>query len=685
MTQDGVRVEETVWIALSDGCRLAARIWQPASSEPVPAILEYLPYRRRDRHRGDDAILHPAMAAAGYACIRVDMRGSGDSDGIMGDEYTAQEWADAVEVIDWLAAQSWCDGNVGMIGLSWSGFNALQVAALAPPALKAVVTACASDDRFRDDMHYMGGCLLSDNLQYGSTLFTWLATPPDPAIVGDRWRSMWQERLEATRPPALEWMRHRTRDDYWRSGSVSEDYSAIRAAVLAVGGWADGYTNAVMRLLEGLPGPRMGLIGPWAHAFPHVATPGPRIDFIGYIVRWWDHWLKGRDTGIMDEPMLTAWLQESEEPRASIAERRGRWIAEESWPSARGGTLRLAATMQGLHEGGGTVVPLMCEVSSAPDLGTASGEWCPYGWGPDMPLDQAGEDGGSVTFDALAQAVPLTILGGAELRLSVVVHDADPMLAVRLNDVSPDGISRRITYGLRRLALDDTLAREEALQPGQKLELVIRLNDVAYELPVGNRLRLAISSAYWPLAVGSPRRSRVELVSAELLVPLRGAAEDAPAAPDLGEAVVAAYAEAKPIVAPERGRTIIERRMASEESVVHVVRNLGAVALDDVGLTLGGLGSETYTMPWRDPSAATSEARRVASFERGEWRVRVETVSRLSFSACGLRFEASLKAHEGSIQIFERVWDEMLPQGTQALQQMECETEQKQENQQVGA
>src|SRR5690606_12987580 len=129
-----------------------------------------------------------------------------------------------------------------------------------------------------------------------------------------------------------------------------EDYGAIQAAVLAVGGWADGYTNAVLRLLEGLPGPRKGLIGPWGHAFPHVATPGPRIDFLGYVLRWWDHWLKGHDTGIMDEPMLTAWMQESEAPRPRYAERRGRWIAEPLWPSPQVAPKTLHLTATGLAE-----------------------------------------------------------------------------------------------------------------------------------------------------------------------------------------------------------------------------------------------------------------------------------------------------------------------------------------------
>ena len=415
MTQWPVRVEETVWITLPDGCRLAARIWFPVTDQPLPAILEYLPYRRRDRHRGDDAVTHPALAAEGYVCVRVDMRGAGDSDGLMFDEYTPAEWRDAVDVIDWIAAQPWCDGNLGMIGLSWSGFNALQVAALSPGPLKAIVTTCASDDRFGDDMHYMGGCLLNDNLQYGSTLFTWLATPPDPAIVGERWRDMWLDRLEAVTPPALRWMQHGTRDAYWRSGSVCDDYAAIQVPVLAVGGWADGYTNAVMRLLSGLSGPRKGLIGPWAHAYPHVATPGPAIDFIAYLKRWFDCWLKDQDDGISTEPMLTCWIQESEPPRSSYTRRKGRWAAETHWPPAGQATVVMEAADGGRLVTGG-VMRAPSVVASLPQTGTASGEWCPYGWGPDMPLDQRAEDAVSLCWDGEPLTDDLTMLGGMHRR-----------------------------------------------------------------------------------------------------------------------------------------------------------------------------------------------------------------------------------------------------------------------------
>ncbi|MDX1606964.1 MAG: CocE/NonD family hydrolase, partial [Candidatus Competibacterales bacterium] len=298
-----VRVIENTWIRMADGVRLAARIWLPADAEddPVPALLECLPYRKRDFTRPRDEPLHHYFAGHGYASIRLDLRGSGDSEGLLADEYVVQEQDDIIEVLAWIARQPWCSGELGMFGISWGGFNSLQVAARRPPGLRAIVTMCSTDDRYADDAHYQGGCLLNENLNWGSVLLTSANAPPDPDIVGPGGRQQWRQRLEhAVLYPAL-WMRHPHRDAYWKHGSVCEDYAAIECAVYAVGGWADGYSNAIPRLMAGLSCPRKALIGPWSHAFPHVGAPGPSIGFFQEMLRWWDYWLKGQDTGIMAE------------------------------------------------------------------------------------------------------------------------------------------------------------------------------------------------------------------------------------------------------------------------------------------------------------------------------------------------------------------------------------------------
>jgi len=233
-----IKTLDTIWITLNDGCRLAATIWLPvdADDDPVPALLEYLPYRRRDFTAIGDSTQHAYYAGHGYASVRVDARGCGDSDGIMYDEYLPQELSDGVEIIDWLSKQGWCSGNVGMFGISWGGFNSLQIAALKPPALKAIISACSTDDRYADDVHYMGGCLLDNNIIWASTMFGFNSRPPDPAVVGERWRDMWLHRLEEGSDPwILKWLSHQRRDEQWQRGSVCENYSDIECAVYMFG------------------------------------------------------------------------------------------------------------------------------------------------------------------------------------------------------------------------------------------------------------------------------------------------------------------------------------------------------------------------------------------------------------------------------------------------------------------
>ena len=186
-------------IPLRSGIHLAYRAWMPvdADQQPVPAILEFLPYRKNDGTIYRDEITLPATAEKAYACIRVDIRGTGESEGLFDDEYSEQELSDAEQVIDWISQQPWCDGNVGMVGISWGGFNALQLAYRQPAALKAIITICSTDDRFNEDIHFAGGCLLNDNLDWASFFWSYaLARCPDPRLVGGDWKRQWLHRLE---------------------------------------------------------------------------------------------------------------------------------------------------------------------------------------------------------------------------------------------------------------------------------------------------------------------------------------------------------------------------------------------------------------------------------------------------------------------------------------------------------
>ena len=457
MTDLPFQVERTpnTWITLADGTRLAARIWRPVTDEPVPAILEYLPYRKGDLMAGRDEPLGTWFAGHGYAWVRVDIRGTGDSDGIITDEYTVQEHDDGLEAIAWIASQPWCTGSVGMIGISWGGFNGLQIAARRPPALKAVISMCSTDDRYADDVHYDGGCVLNwDALPWASIMFALDGLPPDPRVRDD-WRETWMRRLEETPPFIEEWLSHQRRDAFWRHGSVREDYGAIEAAVYMVGGWADGYTNAIGRTLAGLPGPKKGLIGPWPHSWPHVADQGPRIDFLHEALRWWDRWLKGIDNGIDGEPVLTAWLQEPAGPRELHLDRPGRWVREDAWPPPSAVPRRLHLADDG-SLGERAAAEGTRSHTGLQHHGLHAGTWCPYGPEADFPPDQREEDALCLVFDTAPLPERLELLGHPVVHLRVAADRPDAFVMARLCDVAPDGTSTLISRGSLNLTHRDS-------------------------------------------------------------------------------------------------------------------------------------------------------------------------------------------------------------------------------------
>jgi predicted acyl esterase len=493
-----VRVIEHTLIPLKDGTMLAARIWLPDDAEgnPVPAILEYLPYRKRDGTYERDALTHPYLAGHGYAGVRVDLRGCGESDGLLFDEYAKQEQDDGVEVIAWLAEQPWCSGVVGMMGISWGGFNGLQIAARRPPALKAIVTICSTDDRYADDAHYMGGTLLTAGLEWASFFFGLMCLPPDPMLVGDVWRTMWLERL-ANIPLFFDrWLEHQPRDAYWKHGSVCENYNAIQCPVYAVGGWTDGYKNAIPRLLDGLTVPRKGLVGPWAHGYPHFALPGPQIGFLQEMLRWWDYWLKGIDTGVTNEPMLRAWMTESVKPAAHHDVLPGRWIAEPSWPSPGRTPKRLFLTDAGLRD---ATAPLTARALCSPQtVGKCAGEWVPFGRGRDQAGDQQEDDLRSLLFETLPLEAAVEMLGAAIVTLDVACDRPLANLAVRLCDVHPSGecFGGTLDLPLRRPQAADALLSALPLPETAPPEKPTRLRRGDMRIDRIDRIGLELGTQY---------------------------------------------------------------------------------------------------------------------------------------------------------------------------------------------
>lgn len=662
-----VREIPNLWIPLPDGSRLAARLWLPAEAEeqPVPCILEYIPYRQNDLFLAKDAPHHRWFAGHGYASLRVDLRGSGDSDGVLTDEYLAQELQDGVEVIDWIARQPWCSGAVGMIGISWGGFNGLQIAALRPPALKAVISVCSTDDRYADDVHYMGGCLLLDNLNWGAVMFAHNALPPTPEVVGEGWRDTWLARLENAGLWAEKWMRRQRRDAYWKHGSVCEDYAAIQCPVYAVGGWADGYSNAILRLLAGLEVPRKGLIGPWAHRYPHLGEPGPAIGFLQEAKRWWDHWLKGVATGIMDEPMLRAWMQDPAPPQPRYESRPGRWVAEASWPSGRSETWSLGLAADGsLVEEGAS-----CAAEAAPlgitsplRLGIYGGKWCSYAVCPDLPHDQRFEDGGALVFETTPLEQDIELLGQPVVELAVSADRPAAQVVVRLSDVHPDGSVTRTTYGVLNLTHRDGHERPQPLTPGEVYRVEVKLNDLAQRFAKGHRLRLSISSSYWPVLWPSPEPVELTVRPAEcrLRLPVRPPrAEDAALPPF--EEPEAARGPALSNLEPGRAEWRIAQDLASDVLSLEVDQRSGRLHLEEAGLTVVRNDSERYALTGNRLDSLAAETRGERALVRGDWAVRAVARQRLTATAECFRIEAELEAFEGDERVFHKTWDERIP------------------------
>ncbi|MBI2717294.1 MAG: CocE/NonD family hydrolase [Rhizobiales bacterium] len=653
-----VKEVENFWIAMSDGVKLAARMWLPSDAEenPVPAILEYIPYRKRDGTHVRDALTHPYLAGHGYAAIRVDMRGNGDSEGLMADEYTLQEQDDALEVIAWIARQKWSTGKVGMMGISWGGFNALQVAARKPPALKAIVTICSTDDRYEDDIHYKGGCLINENLGWAATMFAYSSRPPDPKIVGNKWRKMWLARLADEPFLIVPWLKHPHRDDYWKHGSVCEDWAAIEVPTLIVGGWNDAYSNAIPRLMKGLRTTRKAIIGPWAHKYPHFAVPEPRIGFLQEMLRWWDQWLKNEPTGITREPDYRYYIMDAEKPGTSKAALAGRWVGDSFWGFGTMSTKQWYLNETGIGGSEGAEKPLT--ISSKQITGVDGGEYCIIWLGPEFPGDQARDDAQSLTFDSPVLITDMDIVGQPAVELDFSVDRPVASVAIRLNDVWPTGEVSRITYHVQNLCMRESREFPTALERGKRYRMKIKLDDIAWRIPKGHRLRVSISTAYFPLMWPAPEPVRLTVYTAKSMVhvPIRKeTADDTPIAWQPAEAAEPArmtelkkpWNKRDTRIDPETGALSIE-----------IVDDFGEYQIEPHGLVTWSAGRESYAILPDDPLSARMETHWSEVRRRGSWNTRTETYARLTATRTHWLVWGKLEAFEGKKKVFEKEWNE---------------------------
>ena len=650
---ESIEVVETAWIELPGRPRLAARFWLPSSAakSPVPAVFEFLPYRRRDSTAARDESTYPALARAGYAGVRVDMRGTGDSDGLYDDEYSETELADAEAVITWIAEQPWCSGAVGMMGISWGGFNSLQVAARRPPALKAVISISSSVDRYNDDIHYRNGCHLGAHLGWATTVLGYISRAPDSDVVGERWRPMWHERLEAIEPASVTWMAHQRRDAFWKRGSIGEEFDAVRVPALMIAGWADGYRNTPAKAVAGLRTPSKALTGPWVHKYPHFALPRPRIDFHAEAIRWWDRWLRGIANGVEDIAQQRVFISEAVRPTERAEREPGRWVSRELGGDDT--SLRLHLT------GDGELAPKSpvsgeIVVDSAETCGADAGVFFVVDPATELPGDQRVEDSLAVVFDTAVLDEPIDVLGRTRLRLRVAIDKPQGNLIARLEDVHPDGASHRAAMGMLNLSHRHSNESPELMEPGRFEDIDMYLDDTGYRFVAGHRIRLAVSTSYFPMVLPPPAHVRATIalgVESYLDIPTPRDLVDIDL-PEPAEGLLPVYTQLTPGSA---GRHI-SRSDEAATVTTSISGDTGEIVHPTNGMIWREIHESTGTITAGDPLSFTCDEQLTVIRRRSGVETRCTARGRLTATADTWCVKASLTAFENDVQVFERSW-----------------------------
>ncbi len=493
---------EDVFITMPDGVRLAATLYLPEADGPWPALLEALPYRKDDLTAGYRPEYERLAVEFGYVVCRLDIRGTGSSEGIATGEYEPQELDDLEHAIAWLASREWSSGSVGMYGTSWSGFNSLAVAMRRPPALKAICSIFASDDRYADDVHYFGGALKQlDHADWPLYMFLENLLPPVPSVYGEGWREVWEQRLREGEPFILRQLEEQTYSDHWKQSSLREDYAAIKAATMLVCGWADGYKNISLRGFAGLRCPKRLLFGPWSHAAIDTCLPGPNIDLVPEMARWWDRWLKGVDNGVDREPPIVLFVRRPTRPAADLKALNGAWRFEEGWPLERGSETPMAlddASTPGRAPAPSDALEVRGDVGWTAWISCAGG----LPWG--QPQDQRPDEAFSLVYDWGPVEREVEILGYPRLEITVASSAPVAYLSAKLCDVFPDGTSALVTRGLLNLTHRDSREHPSPLEPGRPYPVSFELEVASWIFEPGHRIRLDLAGSDWPNAWPPP-------------------------------------------------------------------------------------------------------------------------------------------------------------------------------------
>jgi len=526
------------------------------------------------------------------------------------------------------------------------------VAARQPDALKAVISICSTDDRYADDIHYMGGCLLNYNLGWASVMMAYSTRPPDPLIMGDTWRKTWMERLNNLPFLAKPWLSHQHRDAYWKHGSICEDYDAITAAVFLVGGWADGYSNTIFRMIEYLNCPVKALVGPWAHKYPHFAKPGPAVGFLQECVKFWDHWLKGKKTDTMDEP-IRLYVQDSHPPRAMQTKIPGRWVTKSTWPSPDEQTQVLYPSGNGLKKTPGSG---QCKIHTPQSLGRQGGRWFSFGTGPDLPVDQQVDDQNSLVFDTQVLETDLTLCGAPILNINLSSDRSFGCIVARLNDVRPDGSIARMSYGMLNLTHHQSHEHPSPLVVGKPHTHTLKMNEITWSLKPGHKIRLSLSNTYWPMIWPSPGSVILTMdfsnTCLELPVSITQGIDVAPmlapeSAPPLNQTWIR----------PAKLGWTVEEDMETHGLITRNLVDDGERIISSHGLRTSLTGKETWSIQKNDPFSARASLNLNTLTARGDWQIRTTVNTRMRADETYFYISAEATAFEREEQVFHKSWN----------------------------
>ena len=554
-----------VMIPMPDGIQLAADLYMPAdipAGEHLPVLLEYTPYRKNDS-RGSKYRMYTYFVKRGYVVARVDIRGTGNSQGrTIPYEYSEIELSDGDAVIAWLAKQDWSNGNVGMFGISWGGFNSIQMAVRKPPALKAFVALMATEDLYQEDVHYMDGIIHIDSWMMSHDLSNAMPGAPEFRLDED-----WLRNRFEVEPSVFTYMREQRDGSFWDRASARDKYEQIQIPGYYIGGWYDGYRDSPPRMLEHVKAPVKAMIGPWDHYYPHNAWPAPQVEWRHEAVRWFDQWLKGIDTGILDEPRFAVYVRDWHPPGPGVDEIPGHWRWEEGWPIERSVT----KTFYAGQDHGLSSSPSAQAIHSLkykPSVGLAGGG--PVMWWGNIPPDQQSMDDYSLIYDSHPLDSPLEILGMPRAILKVSADVSRANWVVRICDVAPDSSVTQVGGAAFNGTHRKSAREPEDLIPGKVFPLEIEMHFTSWVFPKGHRIRFAINNAQWPmlwptpyqmtttLAIGGVEGARVELPvvpPADRPVPKFKLPEEGPSLPDyasVDSGNVSGYAEIKSIQRDEQ-------------------------------------------------------------------------------------------------------------------------------------